>query len=243
MNEAVLGRVRALLAKAESTEFPAEAEAFNQKAIELIARHGIDYALLAARGHARDEVKSIDVRANAPYAMEKASLLQVVARAMRCEAIVRTKGRAVLGNVVVGHESDLERVNLIYTSLLIQAAAQVVRQHPDDTAFGFGERTITYRKSWFVGFIHTVQQRFEKVEREAARASSSPHGGASTELVLRDRSALVRERFVSLFPEAQRSGVTGAYSGDGYVNGHAAGTRANLGQPGLGGRRRTLERK
>src|SRR4051794_37528109 len=43
----VLDRVRALLAKAESTDFPAEAEAFSAKAQELIARHSIEEALTA----------------------------------------------------------------------------------------------------------------------------------------------------------------------------------------------------
>jgi hypothetical protein len=43
----VLEKVRALLAKAESSEFDAEAEAFTAKAQELMARHSIDHALLA----------------------------------------------------------------------------------------------------------------------------------------------------------------------------------------------------
>ena len=43
----LLARIRALLAKAESTEFTAEAEAFTAKAQELMARHRVDRALLA----------------------------------------------------------------------------------------------------------------------------------------------------------------------------------------------------
>ena len=42
----VLTRVRALLRKAESTDFPAEAEALTAKAQELIARHAVDALLL-----------------------------------------------------------------------------------------------------------------------------------------------------------------------------------------------------
>jgi Protein of unknown function (DUF2786) len=48
-DQRMLERVRALLAKAESTEFAAEAEALTARAQELMARHSIDYALLAAR--------------------------------------------------------------------------------------------------------------------------------------------------------------------------------------------------
>ena len=43
-----LGRVRALLAKAESTEFPEEAEALSAQAQELLAARSIDDAMLAA---------------------------------------------------------------------------------------------------------------------------------------------------------------------------------------------------
>ena len=48
VGERMLGRVRALLAKAESTEFPEEAEALSARAQELMARYSIDYAVLAA---------------------------------------------------------------------------------------------------------------------------------------------------------------------------------------------------
>ena len=44
----MLGRIRALLAKAESTEFPEEAELLTAKAQQLMAQHSIDEALLSA---------------------------------------------------------------------------------------------------------------------------------------------------------------------------------------------------
>src|SRR5260370_6696469 len=48
-DERMLARIRALLAKAESTEFPDEAEALSARAQELMARHSIDRALVDAR--------------------------------------------------------------------------------------------------------------------------------------------------------------------------------------------------
>ena len=44
----MLSRVRALLAKAESTEFAEEADAFTEKAQQLMARYSIDVAMVAA---------------------------------------------------------------------------------------------------------------------------------------------------------------------------------------------------
>jgi hypothetical protein len=61
----MLDRVRALLAKAESTEFPKEAEALSARAQELMARHRIDRALLAALA-ARDEAVGRAVEAMFP---------------------------------------------------------------------------------------------------------------------------------------------------------------------------------
>jgi hypothetical protein len=47
VDERILDKVRALLAKAESTEFPEEAEALSARAQELMAKYSIDQAVLA----------------------------------------------------------------------------------------------------------------------------------------------------------------------------------------------------
>ncbi|MFD0784986.1 DUF2786 domain-containing protein, partial [Micromonospora azadirachtae] len=57
MSEAMLSKVRKLLAQAEDPACtPAESAAFMSKATELIARYGVDRALLAARDPASDPV-------------------------------------------------------------------------------------------------------------------------------------------------------------------------------------------
>jgi len=53
-DDPILNRVRALLAQAESTNFEAEAETFTAKAQELMTRHAIDMAMVAA-GDQRSE--------------------------------------------------------------------------------------------------------------------------------------------------------------------------------------------
>ena len=66
----VLNRIRTLLAKAEATEFAAEAETFTAKAQDLMTRHAIDEALLRASGDG-----PIDIRGPA------------------CTSTTRTRGR------------------------------------------------------------------------------------------------------------------------------------------------------
>ena len=55
--ETWVSKVQALIAKAESTEFPDEAEAFMAKAQELMTRHAIDLAMLDGESGRREPGK------------------------------------------------------------------------------------------------------------------------------------------------------------------------------------------
>ena len=117
VDERLLARIRALLAKAESTTFPEEAESLSAKAQELMTRHRIDSALLGGPGGGSGGRR---IWIDDPYAAPKVSLLSAVARANGCRAVE-------LGNLgcvhVVGFPADLEVVELLHTSLLVQAAS------------------------------------------------------------------------------------------------------------------------
>jgi Protein of unknown function (DUF2786) len=113
----VLRRIRALLAKAEATDHPAEAESFTAKAQDLMTRHAIDEALLAA-GDAAITVVAKRVHLQSPYATTKTSLLNVVAKANRCKVIYFDRLAIA---TVVGVPLDIDQVEMLFTSLLIQA--------------------------------------------------------------------------------------------------------------------------
>ena len=121
----ILDKVRKLLAKAEDPACtPAEAEAFTAKAAELIAKYGVDAALLAETDPERDPVGDRVVDVPAPYATEKCTLLSEVATELRCRAVRRLR-RGSAGKEfsmhLFGHAADLERVEVLFTSLLVQA--------------------------------------------------------------------------------------------------------------------------
>ena len=83
-----MAKIRALLAKAEGTEYAAEAEALTAKAQDLMTRHAIDEALL----HAHDEQARRRGRRCASTSRprtprEKMTLLTQVAHSNRCKAI------------------------------------------------------------------------------------------------------------------------------------------------------------
>lgn len=222
MNEGLLARVRALLAKAESTEFTEEADAFNAKAAELIAKHGIDEALLANAGHSSDTIEQLKIMMSNPYSYEKAALLTAIGESLRCQVIATTSGSVVVSCTIVGYGSDLERVNLLYTSLLLQAGSQVTRQRPTTSRVS----TVMFRKSWFHGFNVAVRDRLLAAEAKAEQEAPVA-GGVSTALVLRDRSKDVSREFRRLFPRAVTH--SRSVSSGGYHAGHAAGSKADLG--------------
>jgi len=91
----MLDKVRALLAKAESIEYAEEAESLSAKAEELMARHRIDYALLAADAGTRDAPVGVRVTIDNPYEDPKATLLERVAEANGCRAAFSNHARDV----------------------------------------------------------------------------------------------------------------------------------------------------
>ena len=87
--ERLLDRVRKLLAQAEDESVtPAEAQAFTAKAAALMAKYGIDRALLAAERPETDQPADRIVDLDTPWAREKAHLLSGLASALRCQCIL-----------------------------------------------------------------------------------------------------------------------------------------------------------
>lgn len=222
-----LETVRKLLAKADGAATPAEAEIYTAKAVELMARHGIDEALLAASRPGHDEVATCRIPVADPYSAGKARLLAWTASALRCRAVLHEAGGGKVAAVtVLGFASDRARVELLYTSLLLQASAQLAAQRP---AWA-GESVAAYRRSWLHGFAVRVHQRLVEAEARAAEsaARSPAAAGPSVGLVLADRGARVDRAYAEAFPQVGRARHT-RLSGSGYAAGDRAGARADLG--------------
>ena len=140
-----LETIRKLLAKAERASTAEEAEAFNAKAAAMIARHGVDEAMLAATGARQDKISERRIALSDPYSQEKGQLAGLVGRALGCRAVVHPgHGRGQLTAVTIfGYESDLQRTEVLFTSLLVQATRELVRQRPP---VGRTESTAAFRR-------------------------------------------------------------------------------------------------
>lgn len=230
-SEGMLSRIRGLLAKAESTEFPAEAEALTAKATELIAKYGIDQALLKTDDGAPVVPGDRKIFVPSPYAIDKLGLLVTIAHRLRC----RTVRWSVAGGQDVhlfGFAADLDRVELLYTSLLVQQAnAMNVAVH----AKPWSEDTKAWKRSFMSGYANAIGDRLFLAERRAAQGAQADRGtqsGPSVALVLVDRKDQVDRAIEDAYPDL-RKGRRRQLSGSGARDGRAAGYRANLGGTGI----------
>ncbi|WP_240686959.1 DUF2786 domain-containing protein [Amycolatopsis suaedae] len=232
-NTELLDKVRKLLAKAENPAVTeAEAEAYNAKAAELIARYGIDRAVLAATGGDPDEIVGLTINLENPYSRDKAYLVGCVADPLRCRVVLTLVGQRVKSVTVFGFRSDAERVELLFTSLLLQASTQLTRVRPDCLT-GRRQSVAAYRRTWLSGFGNAVRQRLLEAEMRAAREyDAASNGGPSTELVLRDRELMLDEAYQAEFGQVKFA-TPRQLSGTGYGDGLVAGKAADLDGVGL----------
>jgi Protein of unknown function (DUF2786) len=245
-DEKILARVRKLLAKAEGTNIEAEAEAYNLKAAELIAEYGIDRALAAADGKSHDKVVGKTVTVHAPYSRDKAHLLGCIARPLRADLVIIGQPGKNTTVRIIGFESDLERIDILFTSLLMQAANGLAVARPEARSYIDydgnvrrlrSESVQAYRRTWLSGFSSAVAQRLRAAEERAAEVPqqrTSPEG-KSTALVLVDRKAQVAAALKAEFPRVRYTQRN--LSGTGHTQGFQAGQRANLGAKSVSNRR------
>src|ERR1035441_3947589 len=222
----LLDRVRKLLAKAEAEGVtPAEAEALTTKAAELMAKYGIDRALLAASRPDTDQPASRIINVPNPWARVKAHLLCGLGSAMRCQCILLSGSGPGARIHVFGYASDLERTDVLYTSVLIQMWHGLAGAAMP----AWSNSARAWRRSWLLGFATAVISRVRAAEHGATSEATSRAGdpGSRTALVLADRALVIRSQVEQAYPVTRTARVT--YSGSGYGAGYAQGQRADIG--------------
>ena len=248
----ILDRVRALLAKAESTTFAEEAAALTAKAHELMATHAIDMAMIQQQ-EGQGEVIAIQMFIPGPYVKEKFLLLAGVARGNRCrtifgldrktlDALVREQKLDELMDdgehaTIVGYRSDLDVVELLFTSLLLQAVNVMLARGVVVSPHG-QNRTKSFRRSFLIAFAYTIGDRLRDTEsRVTAEADRAAGGGVLP--VLASRVDHVDKQVDKMFPNTT-SLRTSISNGDGVTAGRAAGLTADVGSSRIGKKQSAL---
>jgi hypothetical protein len=243
-DERMLSRIRALLAKAEATEYAEEAEALSARAQELMAKYSIDQALLAAESGRKDAPAGRRIAVDNPYEAPKMSLLQAVATANRCRVVwSKEVGLAT----VVGFDADLDAVELLFTSLLVQASAAMLHAGSRQDAYG-RSKTRAFRQSFLVSYAirigerlsqaaeHATQEAAAEQEAASGRAAGAVAGGDSAQSAggalvpfLAARRQAVDDAVDEMFGDTLRRGRSvRATDAEGWASGRAAADLATL---------------
>ena len=218
----VLHKVTSLLAKAESTNFPEEAEALTAKAQELMTRHAIDRAHVEARHGDAPRVAGRRIGVDDPYAGARYLLLSAVADANRCRAVWT---RQWWFSTVFGDEGDLDAVELLYTSLLVQATRSMVAEPRPQAARSSSGSTRSFRQSFLVAFARRIGERLA----EAAESVTAEEATRSTALVplFAARREAADAALAAAFPDLRTTRMS-ARSAEGWHAGVRAADRAQL---------------
>lgn len=223
----ILDRIRGLLSKAESTDFPEEAETLTAKAQELVTRYAVSAALLAG-GDDASGIRGVRLHLDNPYAREKVLLLTAIGSANRA----RTVWFAKLGiATVVGGDVELRQIEVLFESLLVQATRAM-------TAAGTGGRAgggaTAFRRAFLAGYADRIGERLREADaRATVDAAADAHMPVTTLApILARRSEAVDDEFRRLFP-ATRSTRTRTVDAEGWHAGRDAAENACLTSPSM----------
>ncbi|GAB3409202.1 DUF2786 domain-containing protein [Flindersiella endophytica] len=220
VDEKVLARIRALLAKAESTDFPEEAEALSSKAQELMAKFSLDRTLVDASvegSPAGAQPLARRIWLDAPYVSAKIHLVSAVATANRC----RTVFTPDFGfTTILGDEVDLRLVELLATSLLLQANRAMLRA-------GRGQSRIrSFRQSFLIAYATRVGERLHEAAAATEREADAAANGRLLP-ALAKRGEQVEALVQDLFPRLTNRDVR-VSNREGWAAGRTAADLANL---------------
>ncbi len=227
MSEALLDKIRKLLAKAERTDNANEAEAFSAKAAQLIAEHRLDPGhVRAALDDGRLDLRRI-VLGRGAYVRGRLALLDAVARNNDCEVVFETGPRGTTA-IVAGYEADLDVTEVLYTSLHVQASSQMAAVRARTPA-----ATQRWRRSFLFGFATRVAELLEGARVRAAEPTSASSHRAPVAHDLPDvlaRTARVRTFAAGAFGRVGTARAAAPAQRSGWRDGHRAAASADIGR-------------
>ena len=218
--------------KAAATSNVHEADTFSRKAAELVARHRIDPTALAGRGRDDLAVREIALGRGA-YVRGRLALLMAVAEAHDSRVVFSATPSGTIAHVA-GHTSDLDVVEVMYTSLHAQAASQMSAERRPTSA-----ATQRFRRSFLFGYADRVAKSFDEVRSGAEAASPTPVevDGVGRSLVRLARGQRVEEFVGQRFGRVRTARSAAGAEVTGWSAGSVAAEQADLGHRRLDGRR------
>ena len=106
---------------------------------------------------------------------------------------------------LVGHDCDLDVVELLSTSLLVQATRAMTASGAHTTHRGVS-RTRSFRQSFLVAYAGRIGERLREAASDTESAADSERGGTLLP-VLANRDRAVEDAAAAMFPETYSKGV------------------------------------
>ncbi len=156
---------------------------------------------------------------------KKTVLLNAVAVANRCRS-VWTKNIGFC--TVIGFAADVDAVEALFTSLLVQATTAMTRAGRIEEAGG-RSRTKSFRQSFLAAYAFRIGERLAEVTQEQTEAARVELGDDRLLPVLASRQQDVEERFAELFPSVTRGRRIKVGDRMGWASGRGAADQASLG--------------
>lgn len=244
-------RIAALLAQAEDAAKrgnEAERDVFLEKASALQLQYVIDEAMLQRAGKpVTEKIVYADFceESNSPLIKAKRVLIQAVAEVNRGKVVMLGAYKIQKGGQRAGqrvydqrakmrvwaYESDLRFITALFTSLLVQMETMMAADEKEQQLkiFWTGGTIQAWRTSYAHGWTDRIWSRLKEIERRNKKDAETAVPG--TALVLRDRSAVVEQRFAEIYPKVKKFRAPRSdHDSGGGAAGSAAANRADLGQ-------------
>lgn len=248
-----------LLLKAESTDSPEEAETFFAKAQELMTQYAIDEAMITAARKLGDKADDKITQQEFVtvgiyrYPLSQLAYYVLLVNDIECIKLSEPGWREIDGKVFketevlvgVGYESDLRRARTLETSLKLQAMRAENAWWDRYQELYRGEKRGGHyqRRQFLQSFGAGVYEKLEAAANRGRDAAAEEHGVNSVALVIRDKSLAVRDEYERRFPN-RRQTRRRLKGGDAWAHqhGYAAGQKADLGGPKVGGGKKQITR-
>jgi hypothetical protein len=182
-------KIAGLLAKAEGTDNPIEAETFMAKAEELMLKHGIDRAKLEAKpGSKREDIVQVRIHIKNGHgygiAMKQVAFSVAPSFSVRCLQSSMYNGDIMVW--LIGYKSDVDQAQTLATSLMEQSRTQALHWWKTEGKASFPYYTdndaYLARREFIFAFASGVRGRLEETRNRVA-----DEAGTGTALVLVER--------------------------------------------------------
>lgn len=244
MDNVWLDRLQKLMAKAEDAATTVEERnSIVEKMTFLMAKHGIEAAMLNAVSDTPEEVTQLRCIIQPPYINPKLSLLFAISHTFGTQAILVEKPGSKRPDVktvmqLFGYPSDLEKVMMLNGSLNIQMVSSLVGAQSSRPS---GIHLKTFNSSFVVGYVDIVSFRIKRAYANAKRTVAENTTGTGMELVLRTREVAIQDAYRSVHPHTTRVNTSSRVNSvSAFAAGQSAGRNANIGQTGLSGGRHAI---